>query len=134
MPRYVLDPRAFWLTLLDQPGESAWGQLGLAWRNGDVTLAVSPAVMAMYMGPIQGPDAERLGLSETVLGKIGWLLRQRGDWYQPQAGPPNLGEPWDRLLWLAKAAKADALLVADPDLIEWPQAPGLPVLTAPPAR
>lgn len=134
MARYVLDPRAFWLTLLDQPGDSDWGQLGQAWRQGKVTLCLSPSVMAMYVGPVQGSEADTLGLSETVLGKIGWLLRHQAEWFQPEPGPEVLGQPWDRLVWLVAAAKPDALLVADGKVTEWPSSLGTPVLTSPPSQ
>jgi hypothetical protein len=134
MARLVLDPRAFWLTLLDKPEESDWGKLGLAWRLGRTTLCLSPGLMAHYVGPIQGPEASRLGLNEDLLGRIGWLLRQRADWYQPEPGPELVGEPWDRIAWLVMAAKPDALLVADEELADWPEPIGAPVLTAPEKR
>lgn len=129
----VLDPLGFWLSLLLTPAESAWGQLGRDWREGRTVLCLSPGVMAMYMGPIQGPEAIGLGLDDSVLARIGWLLRQRGEWYQPAPGPTIVGEPWDKLAWLVAAAKPDALLIADPALSDWPQPLGVPILTDPAA-
>lgn len=134
MPKVVLDPRAFWLTLLHRPEESPWGQLGAAWRSGKTTLCLSPALMAAYVGPIQGPDADRLGIDEDLLGRIGWLLRQKAEWYNPESGPEYVGAPWDRMAWLVMAARPDALLVADEELADWPEPLGAPVLTTPEAR
>jgi hypothetical protein len=134
MPRLVLDPRAFWLSLLHRPDESPWGQLGDAWRSGRTTLCLSPGLMALYVGPIQGPEADTLGIDEDLLGHIGWLLRQQAEWYQPEPGPELVGEPWDRLAWLVQAARPDALLVADEALTDWPEPIGVPVLTTPEAR
>jgi hypothetical protein len=134
MTRLVLDPRAFWLTLLHRPEESPWGKLGAAWRSGKTTLCLSPGLMAHYVGPIQGQEATDLGIDEELLSRIGWLLRQRAEWYQPEPGPELVGEPWDRLAWLVMAAKPDALLVADEDLADWPEPIGAPVLTMPEDR
>ena len=133
MARVVLDPRGFWLTLLHRPDESPWGRLGQAWRSGKTILCVSPGLMAHYMGPIQGSGAEALGIDENLLAKIGWLLRQQAEWFQPEPGPELVGEPWDRLAWLTMAARPDALVVADERLADWPEPLGAPVLTEPSA-